>query len=134
MTTVRRPGRVQKIAYDETPLNARKPDIDARIGWLLAMSRLHHTEPEMADGRRFVEALTAAGCVASRSLVSRWESGEIPISYEGMSGYERALGLEIGRISSLTGYMRAAMPGVKAGWYGAAGPGVEGVLDPARRG
>lgn len=114
MTTVRRPGRVQKIAYDETPLNSRKPDIDARIGWLLAMSRLHHGDPEMADGRRFVEALTAAGCVASRSLVSRWESGEIPISYEGMSGYERALGLENGRISSLTGYMRAAMPGVKA--------------------
>jgi hypothetical protein len=114
MTTVRRPGRLQKIAYDDTPLSSRKPDIDARIGWLLAMSRLHHRDPEMADGRRFVQALAAAGCVASRSLVSRWESGEIPISYEGMSGYERALGLESGRISSLTGYMRAAIPGVKA--------------------
>ena len=114
MTTVRRPGRVQKIAYDETPLSSRKPDIDARIGWLLAMSRLHHVDPEMADGRRFVQALTAVGCSASRSLVSRWESGEIPISYEGMSGYERALGLQVGQISSLTGYMRAALRGVKA--------------------
>ena len=114
MTTVRRPGRIQKIAYDDTPLTSRKPDIDARIGWLLAMSRLHHPDPDMADGRRFVLALTAASCSASRSLVSRWESGEIPISYEGMSGYERALGFEPGRISSLTGYMRAAMPGVKA--------------------
>ncbi|HET7532264.1 MAG TPA: hypothetical protein VFJ83_03880 [Nocardioidaceae bacterium] len=114
MTTVRRPGRIQKIAYDDTPLTSRKPDLDARIGWLLAMSRLHHPDSDMADGRRFVLALTAAGCSASRSLVSRWESGEIPISYEGMSGYERALGFEPGRISSLTGYMRAAMPGMKA--------------------
>jgi hypothetical protein len=114
MTTVRRPGRVQKIAYDDTPLTSRKPDVDARIGWLLAMSRLHHPDPEMADGRSFVLALNAAGCAASRSLVSRWESGEIPVSYEGMSGYERALGLESGRISSLTGYVRAAVPGVKA--------------------
>jgi hypothetical protein len=113
MTTVRRPGRVQKIAYDDTPLSSRKVDIDARIGWLLAMSRLHHRDSDMADGRRFVEALHDAGCSASRSLVSRWESGEIPISYEGMSGYERALGLETGRISSITGYVRAVMPGVK---------------------
>lgn len=104
---------MQKIAYDDTPLNSRKPDIDARIGWLLAMSRLHHPDPAMSDGRKFVHALTEAGCTASRSLVSRWESGEIPISYEGMSAYEEALGLEAGRISSLTGYMRAAIPGVK---------------------
>lgn len=114
MTTVRRPGRVQKIAYDETPLNSRKPDIDARIGWLLAMSRLHHPDGDIADGRRFVEGLASVGCSASRSLVSRWESGEIPISYEGMGAYEKVLGLEPGRISSITGYVRAAIPGVKA--------------------
>lgn len=124
MTTVRRPGRVQKIAYDDTPLNSRRPDIEARIGWLLAMSRLHHPDHEMADGRRFLEALGATGCTASRSLVSRWESGEIPISYEGMSAYEQALGLESGQISSLTGYMRAAIPGVKARV-------IRPVLDPA---
>jgi hypothetical protein len=114
MPTARRPGRVQRIAYDGTPLNSSTPDIDARIGWLLAMSRLHHSDPTFKDGRQFVIALADAGCRASRSLVSRWESGEIPISYEGMSAYEVALGLEVGRISSLTGYIRAAIPGVKA--------------------
>lgn len=114
MTTARRPGRIQKIAYDATPLNASRPDIDARIGWLLAMSRLHHPDPEMSDGRRFVQAIATAGYRASRSLVSRWESGEIAVSYEAMSAYELALGMEPGRISSLTGYMRAAIPGVKA--------------------
>jgi transcriptional regulator with XRE-family HTH domain len=112
-TTTRRPGRVQQIAFDATPLNSHKPDIDARIGWLLAMSRLHHDDEAFLDGRKFVAALGEAGFPASRSLLSRWESGEIPVSYEGMEAYERALGLETGRISSLTGYIRAALPAVK---------------------
>ena len=110
----RRPGRTQRIAYDATPLNSARPDIDARIGWLLAMSRLHHVDASFADGRTFTAALADCGVVASRSLLSRWESGEIPISYEGMTAYEEALGFEPGRLSSLTGYIRAAIPGVKA--------------------
>lgn len=113
MPTPRRPGRVQRIAYDGTPLNSSTPDIDARIGWLLAMSRLHHIDPMFRDGQQFVAAVGDVGLAASRSLVSRWESGEIPVSYEGMSAYETTLGLEPGRISSLTGYIRAAIPGVK---------------------
>ena len=113
-TSSRRPGRVQRIAYDATPLNSTHPDIDARIGWLLAMSRLHHKDAVFSDGRVFVEALADAGVPASRSLLSRWESGEIPISYEGMSAYEIALDLEPGRISSLTGYIRASIPSLRA--------------------
>ena len=31
----------------------------------------------------------------SRSLLSRWESGEIPISYEAMAAYEQVLGLDL---------------------------------------
>src|SRR5664279_1672105 len=110
----RRPGRVQRIAFDATPLNSARPDIDARIGWLLAMSRLHHKDSAFQDGRVFVQALAEAGAAASRSLLSRWESGEIPISYEGMTAYEAALGLEPGRISSLSGYIRSAIPTVRA--------------------
>ena len=111
--TARRPGRVQRLAYDDTPLSSRSVDVDARIGWLLAVSRLHHADPELSDGRLFVEALTATGAQASRSLVSRWESGEIPISFEGLRAYEQVLGLEHGRITSLSGYVRAALPGVR---------------------
>ena len=50
---------------------------------------------------------------ASRSLLRRWESGEIPISYEGLSAYETALGLEVGQISSITGYIKASIPGLR---------------------
>jgi hypothetical protein len=110
----KRPGRVQRIADDATPLNSRQPDIDARIGWLLAMSRLHHPDEAHQDGRAFVTALADAGLPTSRSLLSRWESGEIPISYEGMSAYEAVLGLTPGQISSLTGYIRASIPGVRS--------------------
>ena len=62
------------------------------------------------DGRRFAEALGEAGFPASRSLVSRWESGEIPISYEAMTAYETVLGLQVGQISSITGYIKATIP------------------------
>jgi transcriptional regulator with XRE-family HTH domain len=110
----RRPGRTQRIAYDASPLSSPNPDIDARIGWLLATSRLHHRDAALHDGRQFTEALAESGLPASRSLLSRWESGEIPISYEGMTAYETALGLEPGQISSITGYIRASIPGVKA--------------------
>src|SRR4051794_40378740 len=113
MTTTRRPGRTQKIAHDDTPLNAAHPDIDARIGWLLAMSRLHHTDGAFQDGRRFAEALGDAGFPASRSLVSRWESGEIPISYEAMTAYEAVLDLQVGQISSITGYIKASIPALR---------------------
>lgn len=113
MTERRRSGRHQRLAYDDTPLHSRDVDVDARIGWLLAVSRLHHPDPEVADGVRFVRALGDAGFRASRSAVSRWESGEIPVSFAAMSAYERALGLTEGRLSSLTGYVRAAIPGVR---------------------
>ena len=114
MTEGRRVGRIQKIAHDATPLNSPAPDVAARIGWLLAMSRLHHPDPSFSDGRYFTGALAATGLTASRSLVSRWESGAIPVSYEGMSGYEQVLGLEAGQLSSITGYIRSAIPGLRA--------------------
>ena len=48
--TGKRPGRVQQIAYDATPLNSHAVDIEARIGWLLAMSRLHHPDARFREG------------------------------------------------------------------------------------
>ncbi len=109
-----RPGRIQQIAYDATPLTAAQPDVDARIGWLLAMSRLHHDDPAFADGKKFVEALGETGVSVSRSQMSRWESGEAGVSFEGVAAYEQVLGIRPGRISSLTGYIRAAIPGLRS--------------------
>lgn len=109
----RRPGRIQQIAHDATPLNSATVDLEARLGWLLAMSRLHHPDPGWRDGRTFVTALGDAGVPTSRSLLSRWESGEIPASYEAMAGYERVLQLPAGQLSSVTAYLATALPSVR---------------------
>ena len=106
----RRPGRQQRIAYDETQISSPVPDVEARIGWLLAMSRLHNPDSSLHDGRRFADALGDAGFPASRSLLSRWESGSVPASYEAMTAYERVLALEPGRLTSAAGCVKESFP------------------------
>lgn len=108
-----RAGRLQKIAFDSSPISAEKPDLDARLGWLLAMSRHHHPDPRFREGRRFVEALREHGPSPSRSLISRWESGEIPVSYAGLMAYEQTLGMPDGHLSSTAGFLRVSVPGVR---------------------
>ena len=107
---VRRAGRLQQIAYDATPLHTPTPDLDARIGWLLAMSRLYCQDQRYADGALFVQALADQGVTASRSRVSRWESGDTAASYDGLAGYEAVLGRETGSLTGLVGYLRGALP------------------------
>ncbi|MCW2782048.1 MAG: hypothetical protein JWR35_2497 [Marmoricola sp.] len=109
----KRAGRLQKIAYDATPINAERPDLEARIGWLLAMSRLHHRDDSLRDGRSFTGAMARAGAPVSRSLVSRWESGEIPISYDALLAYEQILDTDPGQLTSVVAYLRATIPGVR---------------------
>lgn len=95
-------------------MSSSSPDVEARIGWLLAMSRLHHPDGSFRDGRMFAAALGRAGFPASRSLLSRWESGALAISYEGMTAYERVLALEPGQITSVTGYVKETLPGPRS--------------------
>src|SRR5690349_18383359 len=101
-------GRRQRIAHDSTPLDSPQPDLDARIGWLLSMSRLHHADESFRDGRRFVEAISAAGLPVSRSTISRWEAGHITASHEAMTAYEQVLSIAPGRLSSIAAYLRTA--------------------------
>ncbi|HET7735982.1 MAG TPA: hypothetical protein VFK52_08420 [Nocardioidaceae bacterium] len=99
-----RRGRPQRVAYDATPLHSLAPDLDARIGWLIALSRLY--DDEYADGAAFVAAAREHGVSVSRSLVSRWESGEISVSFEGLAAYESVLRLEPGSLTGLVGYLQ----------------------------
>ncbi len=115
---VRRAGRVQQVAYDKTPLHTGAPDIDARTGWLLLMSRLYGGHP---DGNSFVAALAEHGVVASRSLLSRWESGELAVPFEALAAYETVLELDPGRLTGLVAHLRS----------GAGARSPRPVLDPA---
>ena len=77
------------------------------------MSRLHHPDETTRTAAGSPRRSGTPGIPASRSLLSRWESGEIPISYEAMTAYEPVLGLQVGQISSITGYIKATIPALK---------------------
>jgi hypothetical protein len=70
------------------------------------MSRRTTTTQRSRTGRHFTQALATR---ASRPLGVRRD----PDLYEGMSAYEVALGLEVAQISSITGNIKASIPGLK---------------------
>ncbi len=104
-------GRPYQVPEDNTPLAAATVDVDARVGWLLLMSRLHHLDPEMALGDSFIVALRRVGFQADRSAVSRWESGKVTPRYSVLVAYERALGLPPGQLTSVVNAQRRAFGG-----------------------
>ncbi len=122
MPTGRR-GRLYQVPTDTVSLRSATVDVNSRIGWLLLMSRLHHSDPEMALGVRFNQELAKAGVLADRSAVSRWEAGKAMPKWSVLSAYERVLGLAPGQISSVVNALRRAYLGNKR----AVGP----MLDPS---
>ena len=106
----RRVGRVQQVAHDATPLHTRSPDVEARIGWLLAMSRLYGDDPRFTDGAVFVRALTEAGSRASRSLVSRGRRASTLRRTTGSPATRRCSSMQPGTLTGLVGYLRSAVP------------------------
>ena len=59
----------------------------------MRVNRRYGAEPGSAQLARFAACLTAHGCHASASQVSRWESGLFTVPFRAINGYERALGL-----------------------------------------
>ena len=110
MATGRR-GRPYQVPEDTTSLRAATVNVDARVGWLLLMSRLHHSDPELALGEQFNAALRRVGLQADRSAVSRWESGKVTPRYSVLVAYERALGLRSGQLTSVVNALRRALGG-----------------------
>ncbi|MFT4009920.1 MAG: hypothetical protein QM655_07725 [Nocardioidaceae bacterium] len=127
---VRAAGRTQQLAYDATAIQARSVDIDARIGWLLAVNRLYHPDPDFASGPWFVQALAdQAGVTASRSLVSRWEAGELVVPYDAVEGYEIVLGLPAGCLTGAVPALRHSVDRPLPVPARATAPGWPGRLD-----
>ncbi len=103
-----RRGRPYQVPEDRTPLRAATVDVDARVGWLLLMSRLHHRNSELALGGPFMSALNDIGLQADRSAVSRWESGKMQPRFSVLTAYERVLELRPGQLSSVVNALRRA--------------------------
>ncbi len=108
----RRPrGRPYQIPEDTTSLRSPTADVDARVGWLLLMSRLHHPDPGFALGESFNAALEAVGLRTDRSAFSRWESGKVTPRYSVLQAYEQALGMPPGQLTSVVNSLRRALGG-----------------------
>jgi hypothetical protein len=106
-----RRGRPYQVPEDTTSLRASTVDVNARVGWLLLMSRLHNGDAELATGDAFNKRLAAVGLNADRSAVSRWESGKVTPRYFVLQSYERALDLRPGQLTSTANALRRAFGG-----------------------
>lgn len=103
-----RRGRPYQVPEDRTSLRASTVDVDARVGWLLLMSRLHHQNSDLALGGPFMAALSDLGLQADRSAVSRWESGKMQPRFSVLTAYERVLELRPGQLSTVVNALRRA--------------------------
>ena len=103
-----RRGRPYQVPVDTTLIGGAAVSVDARVGWLLLMSRLHHHDPGLALGESFNAALRGVGLQADRSAVSRWESGKVTPRYSVLVAYEQALRLRAGQLTSVVNALRRA--------------------------
>lgn len=106
-----RRGRPYQVPEDSTSVRGGTVNVDARVGWLLLMSRLHHHDPDLALGDQFNAALRSVGLRADRSAVSRWESGKVTPRYSVLVAYEQALGLRSGQLTSVVNALRRGLGG-----------------------
>lgn len=106
-----RRGRPYQVPDDTSSIRSARVDVDARVGWLLLMSRLHHPDPGFGSGESFNAALQQVGLRADRSAVSRWESGKVTPRYQVLMAYEQALGLSPGHLTSVVNALRRSLGG-----------------------
>ncbi len=94
----KRRGRPPQMPDDLTSMDEGYYDPWARTAWLLVTCRTLGRETAYADRSVFVQALRDAGVTADLSRLSRWESGQHPITFKALRGYETVLGLPEGAL------------------------------------
>jgi hypothetical protein len=75
----------------------------ARSAWLLQTNRIARL-PDLTR-QDFAQALALRGLPGNPSQLSRWESGDYPISRSTAQHYESALGIDDGRLSTAVDYL-----------------------------
>lgn len=93
-------GRPFSMPEDRTRLGDSAVDVDARVSWLLRMSRLHQCDAAFAPGRVFIAALEDIGLHVTASSLSRWESGQTRPRVAMVAAYEQILGLPEGLLTT----------------------------------
>lgn len=94
----KRRGRPPQMPDDLTSMREGYYDPWARTAWLLVTCRSLGRVPAYAERSVFADALRDAGVNADVSRLSRWESGQHPITFKALRGYETVLGLPEGSL------------------------------------
>ncbi len=94
----RRRGRPQRLPFEATPSSHAPFDVDCRLAWLLATSRL--LSPSTTDLPRelFLDKVRGQGISIDASRISRWESGQLPATHTLIEAYENVIGLPDGAL------------------------------------
>ena len=111
----KRRGRPLRLPEDDSPLHRVHGGVNPRVAWLLATSRIHAANPELAHRDRFVAALHELGIAADQARVSRWESGHQRIPDRIVVAYEQVLGLTPGKLAAAVNGVRRALEPLSPG-------------------
>ena len=107
-------GRPYRPPLDSSPWSSVAGGTGARIAWLLGTSRMLHAGGAYANRQEFLPELTARGLKVDNTKLSRWESGNGPLSPAIVQAYEEILGLPAQQLRStvslLTGSSAAPTP------------------------
>ncbi len=94
----RRRGRPQRLPFEPAPTAHAPFDVDCRLAWLLATSRLLTPATAELPREAFLERIRAQGVSIDASRISRWESGQLPATHKLVAAYESVIGLPDGAL------------------------------------
>ncbi len=104
-------GRRPELPVDTTVFDGPDIDLEARVAWLLRVSRLASDDPEARRLRPFAARLGEAGFLVDHTAVSHWENAARPVPAFAFAGYEQVLGLPRGQLRGAVEMLRAGFPG-----------------------
>jgi hypothetical protein len=94
------------LVRDVVRLDGIGYDMRARCAWLLQTSRLALLPG--TSRKQFAQRLADQGLPGNESQLSRWESGERPVSRAIACGYEEALSVPPGRLCAALDYLKVS--------------------------
>jgi len=81
------------LPFEANPTAHGPVDVDVRLAWLLATSRLLSPSTTELPREAFLERVREHGINIDASRISRWESGQLAATHKLIEAYEKVIGL-----------------------------------------
>ncbi|WP_018154875.1 hypothetical protein [Demetria terragena] len=107
MTWVEGRGRAKSMPFDASPIRAQRVDVDARVSWLMRVTRM--ASPLGGTGDTFSKRLQDVGIYLDGPAISRMESNRRHFPAEVISAYETILDLAPGQLLGVCESMRRTL-------------------------